>query len=154
MKLSELEQFLKDCIKAGIPFPKNTMNVVIEDFYEVVPSEKQNLTDLEFNVKVDQELARVIISPKNSTTETQLNGVLIKATLLAEYNSYTEWEKPQSIWIKKYGVNRKILTVDCNNMLTTGYDLKNAMYNVFPVKVYLAERSVEQPLPYKSIANN
>lgn len=65
MKLAELEVFLKDCIKAKIAFPRNTMTVLIEDFYEVVPEDKQfNYDKLEYNFKVDQEMAMVYIKPE------------------------------------------------------------------------------------------
>ena len=65
MKLAELTVFLEDCIKAKIAFPRNTMTFLVEDFYEVVPEDKQfNYDELEYNVKVDQEMARVFIKPK------------------------------------------------------------------------------------------
>ena len=65
MKLAELDVFLKDCIKSEIAFPRNTMTVLIEDFYEVVPEEEQfNYDKLEYNFKVDQEMGMVYIKPE------------------------------------------------------------------------------------------
>jgi hypothetical protein len=63
MKLKELEQFLKDCIKKEIAFPRNTMVVLVEDFYEAIPIEHHESEDLEYNVRVEQEFAKVIIKP-------------------------------------------------------------------------------------------
>lgn len=64
MKLSELQTFLSDCIRAEIPFPIEPMKVVISDFKEVVPEEHQNKTILEFNHRVGNEFARVLIIPE------------------------------------------------------------------------------------------
>lgn len=64
MKLAELKKFLTDCIKAEIPFPRETMKVVISDFKEVVPEEHQNQTDLEYNHRVGNEFVRVLIIPE------------------------------------------------------------------------------------------
>ena len=65
MTFTELDQFLKDCIKAEIPFPKNTMTVLVEDFYEKVPEEHHfNKDKLEYNFRLDQEMVRVYIKPE------------------------------------------------------------------------------------------
>lgn len=64
MLLEELKQFMDDCIKKEIPFPKNTMTVVLEDFYDVVPKEHHSTKDLEYNHYIGNELARVQIIPK------------------------------------------------------------------------------------------
>lgn len=64
MKLAELEQFLKDCIKAEISFPRNKMTVIVEDFYEQVPDCNHNIFPLEFNVRIDQEFISVLIQPE------------------------------------------------------------------------------------------
>ena len=64
MNLNELKEFLEDCIKAEIPFPSNTMTILVSDFYEVVPEEHHdNKDELEYNVKVEQSMARVFIKP-------------------------------------------------------------------------------------------
>ena len=63
MKLLELEIFLKECISKEIAFPREIMTVVVDDFYDNVPEEHHNTKDLEFNVKVGQEIARVFIIP-------------------------------------------------------------------------------------------
>ena len=65
MKLAELETFLKECIEKEISFPKETMTVVVDDFYDKVPKEHHNTKDLEFNVKIDQSFTRVFIIPKS-----------------------------------------------------------------------------------------
>jgi hypothetical protein len=64
MVLAELKQFLNDCIEKKIAFPKNTMKVVIDDFYDVVPEEHHATKDLEFNHFVGNEIAKVQIIPK------------------------------------------------------------------------------------------
>ena len=55
---------MDDCIKKEIPFPKNTMTVVLDDFYDVVPKEHHSTKDLEYNHYIGNELARVQIIPK------------------------------------------------------------------------------------------
>ncbi|MBC5835789.1 hypothetical protein G6N05_05265 [Flavobacterium sp. F372] len=65
MKLAELDQFLKDCIKAEIAFPRETMTVVIDDYYEVVPSDRLNEKQLEYNTRIGHEMARVLIIPNH-----------------------------------------------------------------------------------------
>lgn len=64
MKLENLKQFLDDCIEAKIPFPRETMKVVISDFNDVVPEEHQNSKNLEFNHRKGNEFAKVIILPE------------------------------------------------------------------------------------------
>lgn len=60
----ELNQFLEDCIKAEIPFPRNTMKVVLDDFETFVPEEHHNVENLEYTHRVGQEFAKVIIIPE------------------------------------------------------------------------------------------
>lgn len=64
MKLENLKQFLSDCIIAEIPFPRETMKVVISDFEVVVPEEHRNKTNLEFTHREGNEFAKVIILPE------------------------------------------------------------------------------------------
>lgn len=61
MNHKELKEFLTDCINAKIPFPRNTMKVVLDDYDDIVPEEHRNATDLEFSHRVGQEFAKVII---------------------------------------------------------------------------------------------
>lgn len=64
MFLNELKQFLEDCIKKEIPFPKNMMTVVIDDFHQAVPKEHHKSKELEFTHRVGNEFAKVHIIPK------------------------------------------------------------------------------------------
>lgn len=66
MTLIELKQFLDDCIDKQIPFPRNTMQVVLDDFFESVPEEYHGTEQLEYNHKKGQEFVRVFISPDRS----------------------------------------------------------------------------------------
>ncbi|MBQ0907508.1 hypothetical protein KBJ98_02200 [Flavobacterium sp. F-328] len=63
MKLVELEKFLEECIKCEVPFPKNTMTFVVDDFHSIVPEEHHNTKNLEFRFKVEQEFRMVHIIP-------------------------------------------------------------------------------------------
>lgn len=69
MNLAELDQFLKDCIKAQIAFPRQTMKVVIDDYYDVVPSDKLHVKELEYTTRIGQEFARVLIIPEPKKEE-------------------------------------------------------------------------------------
>ena len=71
MTSSELKQFLEDCIKAQIPFPRNTMKVVLDDYDEFVPEEHRNTTNLEFNHRVGDEFAKVIILPARALKQAE-----------------------------------------------------------------------------------
>ena len=64
MKLSELKQFLGDCIKKEIAFPKNMMTVVVDDFHDVVSAEHRQSKELEFSHRIGNEFAKVKIIPK------------------------------------------------------------------------------------------
>jgi hypothetical protein len=64
MTLENLKQFLSDCIKAEIPFPRETMKVVISDFENVVPEQHRNTRNLEFTHREGNEFAKVIILPE------------------------------------------------------------------------------------------
>lgn len=84
MKLAELDQFLQDCIKAEIAFPKETMTVVVDDFYEAVPEDKRNMPNLEFRTFIGQEMAVVLIIPKQP--ELNLNQVVEFQKKAAQYD--------------------------------------------------------------------
>lgn len=64
MTLENLKEFLSDCIESKIKFPREPIKIVISDFHKAVPEEHRNAKNLEFNHRVGQEFARVIILPE------------------------------------------------------------------------------------------
>ncbi len=64
MTLDNLKEFMADCIEARIPWPKDTMKVVISDFHQVVPEEHHKTQNLEFTHRVGPIGAKVIILPE------------------------------------------------------------------------------------------
>lgn len=66
MLFSELEQFLTDCIVREVPFPKNTMKVVVDDFHDRVPKEHIETPELEFRQRVGNDFVMVFIIPNTA----------------------------------------------------------------------------------------
>lgn len=66
MVLSDLEQFIINCIEKEVPFPKTIMTVVIDDFNKhVIPEIHQNPKELEITFWTKPEKVIVKIIPPN-----------------------------------------------------------------------------------------
>lgn len=81
----------------------------------------------------------------------------VKAKLIGEYKDFNSWLKAQSQCAKDFGITSKVLSIDCNGLTTSGYNLKNSLRdNVYPVKIFLLiqDDQVRKPILYQSPSNN
>ena len=90
--------------------------------------------------------------PNKNVIEIKVKGILI-----GEYNDFESWKKAQEQCGKEFGVTSKVLSLDCNGLTTTGYNLKNTLRDtVYPVKIYLLiqDDQIVKPMLYQSPSNN
>lgn len=83
--------------------------------------------------------------------------ITVKAQFIGEYENFESWQKAQSQCARDFGVTSKVLSVDCNGLTTTGYNLKNSLRDtVYPVKIYLLiqDDQIRKASMYQSPSNN
>lgn len=83
--------------------------------------------------------------------------IKVKAKFIGEFPDFESWKKAQEQCGKNFGVTSKVISLDCNGLTTTGYNLRNTLRStVFPVSIYLLiqDDQVKQPMPYKTPTNN
>lgn len=65
MKLKEIKKFLDECHDKGIEIPRD-MKVVCSDWYDSVPIEHQNRTEVEYNHTVsDDDYVKITLIPES-----------------------------------------------------------------------------------------
>lgn len=143
MKLAELQIFLSDCIKKQIPFPRNTMTVLIEDFYDSIPEEHHyNYDKLEYNMKVGDEFATVLICPAFPKLKPIQDEISCKAEHIITINSFNDWLKKCPDMLPEKEPLEQRLFIDKNGYTVTGgIDFKKVEENsTYPVNVYKLHR--------------
>jgi len=89
--------------------------------------------------------------------QNEIIEISVKVIFLGEFNDFNSWIKNVQECANKYGVNSKILHMDCQGYTTTGYEMKNQNREaVYPVKTYLLVQALffDKPSPFKSTSNN
>ena len=86
-------------------------------------------------------------------TNENIIEISVKVVQLGEFKDFNSWMRATTQFGHEFGLNSKLLHLDCNGFTTTGYNLRNTLRdNVFPVKTFLLlqDNEVKQTTPFKS----